>query len=135
MAQIPRQLIVGLGLMALIASAQAGGFRLWAELSPLEQAALAPIASDWNHLPAQQQEKLIKVAKGFTKLTPKQRQVLHARLVNWTRMTPEQRKIARENYKKLLELPLQQQVQIKRRWMEARGVEQTGEAPAADIGQ
>jgi len=92
MAQIPRQLILGLGLMALIASAQAGGFRLWAELSPLEQAALAPIASDWNHLPAQQQEKLIKVAKGFTKLTPKQRQVLHARLVNWTRMTPEQRK-------------------------------------------
>ncbi len=134
MAQIPRQLILGLGLIALVASARAGSFRLWAELTPQEQTALAPIASDWNHLPPRQQEKLIKVAQGFAKLTPRQQQVLHARLVNWTRMTPEQRKIARENYKKLLELPPQQQVQIKRRWLEARGVEAAGQAPASNVG-
>ncbi len=121
MAQGARQLTLGLMLLAMAGMAQAAGFRLWSELSPQEQTALAPIAGDWNHMPAQQQEKLLKVAKDFAKLPPKQQQVLHIRLQSWVRMTPEQRKIARENYKKLLELPQEKQVQIKRRWMEASG--------------
>jgi hypothetical protein len=132
MAQISRQLILCLLLLFTAGLAQSAGFRLWAELTPQEQAALAPIAGDWNHLPAQQQAKLLKVAQGFAKLTPKQQQVLHMRLQSWTRMTPEQRKIARENYKKLLELPKTRQAQIKRQWQEARGKDHMSDHPTQD---
>jgi len=124
MAKVARQLILGLSLLAISGLPQAAGFRLWSELPPEEQSALAPIASDWNHFPAQQQEKLLKVAKGYAKLSPKQQEVFHRRLQSWTRLTPEQRKIARENYRKLLQLPQEKQVQIKRKWMQAQETRQ-----------
>lgn len=124
-------ILAGAGQAQAAGSASAAGFRLWAELTPAEQLALAPIASDWNHLPAHQQERLIKVARGYPKLTPKQQQVLQARLVSWARMTPEQRKVARENYKQLLALPAPKQVQVKQRWSEARGAQPHAGEPSS----
>lgn len=125
MAEVARQLILGMLLLALAGFTQAAGFRLWAELAPEEQRALAPIAGDWNHFPAQQQEKLLRVAKNYGKLSPRQKELFHRRLQDWTRLTPEQRKIARSNYKKLMELPQSRQVQFKRQWTEARGIQQS----------
>jgi len=133
MAKGARQLILGLFLLTMSGMLHAVGFRLWSELPPEEQSALAPIANDWNHLPAQQQEKLLKVAKGYAKLSPKQQELLHRRLQSWTRLTPEQRKVARENYRKLLHLPQEKQVQIKRKWMQAQETRQA--APQVDAPQ
>jgi hypothetical protein len=127
MAQALRTLIFLLaGLVGL--PVEAAGFKLWAELSPQEQAALAPIAEDWNHLPTLQQERLRKVAQGYAKLSPDKQRVLQSRLVAWARMTPEQRKSARANYQKLITLPVQAQHTVKRRWSEARGVQLSPDA-------
>jgi hypothetical protein len=133
MVKVARQLILAMALLAMAGLLQAAGFRLWPELQPEEQHALAPIANDWNHFPAQQQEKLLKVAKGYAKLSPKQQEMFHRRLQSWTRLTPEQRKIARENYQKLLQLPQEKQVQIKRKWMQAQETRQA--APQVDAQQ
>ncbi len=137
MVKVTRQLILGVSLLAMSGLLQAAGFRLWSELLPEEQSALAPIANDWNHFPAQQQEKLLKVAKGYAKLSPKQKEVFHRRLQSWTRLTPEQRKIARENYQKLMRLPQEKQVQIKHKWMQAQETGQVTpkvDAPQTDPG-
>ena len=138
MAQVTRSLIIALLLSVASGPGHAGGaahavsFRLWAELSPQQQVALAPITDDWNHMPASQQEKLLKVAKGYAGLSPKQQAVLQARLVAWAHMTPEQRMVARENYKKLLAMPAQSRLRVKQRWAEARGHEMA--APNAESG-
>ena len=101
-------------------AADAQVFHLWSELTAEQRAALAPLAADWNNFPVKQQARLLKVAKGFDKLSPAQRQRVHARLRDWAYMTPEQRSLARQNYKKLIELPARKQAQIKRHWTQVQ---------------
>jgi hypothetical protein len=106
-----------------IASCRAEIAPLWAELSIPERTALTPIAYDWDHLPAQQRLNLLKVAKEFAKLTPNQQQIFYTRLQPWTRMTQAQRDAARDNFKKLKELPPKEQSEIKRLWKQIVGTE------------
>jgi hypothetical protein len=98
---------------------------LWMELSIPERTALTPIAYDWDHLPAQQRLNLLKVVKEFAKLTPHQQEIFYSRLQPWTRMTQAQRDAARDNFKKLKELPVKQQTEIKRLWTQTVGAEST----------
>lgn len=104
---------------------------LWAELSIPERTALTPIAYDWDHLPAQQRLKLLLVAKEFAKLSPTQQQIFYSRLQPWTRMTQAQRDAARDNFKKLQELPKPEQAQIKRLWTQTVGSEAAQSAQPA----
>jgi len=116
-----------IGLVCLVfstltlARGDADGAPLWTELSIPERTALTPIAYDWDHLPAQQRQKLLKVTKEFAKLTPTQQQIFYSRLQPWTRMTQAQRDAARDNFKKLQELPKPEQAQIKRLWTQTVG--------------
>ncbi len=103
---------------------------LWIELSIPQRTALAPIAYDWDHLPAQQRQKLLKVVKQFAKLSPRQQEIFYSRLQPWTRMTQRQRDAARDNFKRLQELPKPEQKQIKRLWTQTVGAESTHAAPA-----
>jgi len=96
---------------------------LWTELSIPERTALTPIAYDWDHLPAQQRLKLLKLVKEFAKLNPTQQQVFYSRLRPWTQLTSEQRDAARDNFKKLQELPKTEQAQVKRLWSQTVGSE------------
>jgi hypothetical protein len=93
----------------------------WMQLSIPERTALTPIAYDWDHLPPEQRLRLLKVVKEFAKLTPTQQQIFYARLKPWTQMTPAQRDAARDNFKKLQELPKSEQSQIKRLWTQTVG--------------
>ncbi len=101
----------------------------WMQLSIPERTALTPIAYDWDHLPADQRLKLLKVVKEFAKLTPDQQQIFYSRLQPWTRMTPAQREAARENFKKLRELPKSEQSLIKRLWTQTVGSDATQPGP------
>ncbi|MDP2786898.1 MAG: DUF3106 domain-containing protein [Pseudomonadota bacterium] len=122
-----------IGFLALAFSALAGAESapLWTELSIPERTALTPIAYDWDHLPAQQRLKLLKVAKEFARLSPTQQQIFYSRLQPWTRMTQAQRDAARDNFKKLQELPKPEQAQIKRLWTQTVGAESAQPAGAA----
>jgi hypothetical protein len=131
MARITHIFLSGFLSLAVSGHAAADRAPLWAELSIPERTALTPIAYDWDHLPAQQREKLLKVAKEFAKLTPTQQQIFYSRLQPWTRMTQAQRDAARENFKKLQELPKPEQTQIKRLWTQTVGSEAAQPGPAS----
>lgn len=109
-------LAIAVGLMASTAMA---GQRPWAELTPAERTALAPLANDWNTFPATQQERLMGVAKRYPSLTPQQQQLLQKRLRAWSRLTPEQRQAARQNLSRIQTLPQEDQAKIKQRWLDA----------------
>ncbi|OYY94745.1 MAG: hypothetical protein B7Y41_04005 [Hydrogenophilales bacterium 28-61-23] len=123
MAQLTRNFLICLFSFVFSALALAENAPLWAELSIPERTALTPIAYDWDHLPAQQRHKLLKVAKEFAKLTPTQQQIFYSRLQPWTRMSQGQRDAARNNFKKLQELPRPEQAQIKQLWLQTVGPE------------
>lgn len=135
MARRTRNFLIGLFALAISSSASARGeldsAPLWAELSIPERTALTPIAYDWDQLPAQQRQKLLKVAKEFAKLSPTQQQIFYSRLQPWTRMTQAQRDAARDNFKKLQELPKPEQAQIKRLWTQTVGSEAAQSAQPA----
>jgi hypothetical protein len=125
MAQLTRNLLICLFLYIFSAAASAENAPLWTELSIPQRTALTPIAYDWDHLPAEQRLKLLKVVKEFAKLTPNQQQIFYSRLQPWTRMTQAQRDAARDNFRKLQELPKPEQAQIKRLWTQTVGSEST----------
>jgi hypothetical protein len=127
MARRTRNLLISIFCLAFSALSYAqsntSGAPLWIELSIPERTALTPIAYDWDHLPAQQRLKLLKVVKEFAKLSPTQQQIFYSRLRPWTRMSQEQRDAARDNFKKLQELPKTEQAQVKRLWSQTVGSE------------
>lgn len=131
MARNTRNFLIGFLSLAFSALACAESAPLWAELSIPERTALTPIAYDWDHLPAQQRLKLLKVAKEFARLSPTQQQIFYSRLQPWTRMTQAQRDAARDNFKKLQELPKPEQSQIKRLWTQTVASESAQPAGAA----
>ncbi len=121
----------GLALVSLLNNsiALAEDAPLWMQLSIPERTALTPIAYDWDHLPAEQRLRLLKVVKEFAKLTPTQQQIFYTRLKPWTQMTPAQRDAARDNFKKLQELPKSEQGQIKRLWSQTVGSDSAQPGP------
>ena len=123
--------LLGLGLVSLLhgSLALANDAPLWNQLSIPERTALTPIAYDWDHLPAEQRLRLLKVVKEFAKLTPTQQQIFYTRLKPWTQMTPAQRDAARDNFKKLQELPKSEQSQVKRLWSQTVGSDSAQPGP------
>lgn len=91
-------------------------FRLWAELAPAQQAALAPIGDLWNDLPAQQQNRLLQMTRRFEQLSDIKKRTVHARLRSWVKLSREDRQQARYNYQKLIQMPSRKQVEVNKHW-------------------
>ncbi len=121
MARRTFPVLISLYFLAHAGFTHADSAPTWMQLSIPERTALTPIAYDWDQLPTDQRLKLLKVVKEFAKLTPTQQQIFYARLKPWTQMTPAQRDAARDNFKKLQELPKSEQSQIKRLWSQTAG--------------
>jgi hypothetical protein len=62
----------------------------WGQLTPQQREALAPLAGDWESFDADRQHKL------------------HERMREFARLSPEQKRDARDNFKKLYELPAEE---------------------------
>jgi hypothetical protein len=71
---------------------------LWAELTPAQQQALAPMASEWDKLDASHKKKWLAISSKFASLKPDQQLRLQNRMRDWAKLTPEQRRVARESY-------------------------------------
>jgi hypothetical protein len=91
----------------------------WHQLTAAQQEALMPLASVWDGLPAGQRGMLLELGKGYGGLDARGRRLFHERLLQWTLLTPEQRQLARENYRRLHNMPAAQQAQIRQRWQQA----------------
>ncbi len=91
---------------------------LWSELSPKQQAVLAPIAAEWDKLDTTRRKKWVTIANRYPKMTPDEQQRLQSRMQDWANLTSEQRRVARENYQQLKQLPRSQRGELKQKWQD-----------------
>lgn len=91
---------------------------LWSELSPKQQAVLAPLAADWDSLDTTRRKKWVTIANRYPKMKPDAQQRLQTRMQAWAQLTPAQRRVARENYKALRQLPRPQRGELRQKWQQ-----------------
>ena len=89
---------------------------LWSELSPKQQAILAPLAADWDALDNTRRKKWVTIANRYPKMKPDEQQRLQRRMQAWAALTPAQRRVARENYKALRQLPRPSRGELRQKW-------------------
>jgi hypothetical protein len=81
---------------------------LWAELTPMQQQALAPLASGWNTTISEpQKRKWLEISKNYPSLPPEGQANLHSRMNEWVTLSPQQRAQARLNFARTKELSKQ----------------------------
>lgn len=91
---------------------------VWQALTPVQKSILAPVADDWAGMSNVQRHRLLAIAAKYPQLKPEQQQRFQKRLTTWTSLTKEQRELARQNYKKLKQLPPQKQQAVKQKLLE-----------------
>lgn len=79
----------------------------WAELSHMQQQALAPLASSWHGISEPQKRKWLEISKNYPSLPPEGQANLHSRMNEWVTLSPQQRAQARLNFGKTKELSKQ----------------------------
>ena len=77
----------------------------WAQLSPDQREALAPLAGDWDKFDDTRKKKWLDIAVRYKDLSPEGQQRMHERMPELAKLTPEQRTRARENFKQAYALP------------------------------
>lgn len=83
---------------APLAPVKNAGKSQWASLSRAQQAALQPLAGEWNKLDAPRKQKWLDIANRFASMKPDEQARVHERMRDWIKLTPEQRRTVRENY-------------------------------------
>lgn len=76
----------------------------WAELTPMQQQALKPLASSWNAINEGQKRKWLEISKNYPSLPPEGQATMHSRMNDWVMLSPQQRAQARLNFGKTKEL-------------------------------
>lgn len=71
---------------------------LWAELTPVQQQALAPLAGEWDKMDGFRKKKWLAIGNKYASMKPDEQQRVQERMRDWVKLTPEQRRIARESY-------------------------------------
>lgn len=70
----------------------------WAELTPAQQAALAPLAGTWRTLGEAHKRKWLALSENFAATPPGEQARLHSRMTEWAALSPQQRTTARLNF-------------------------------------
>ena len=76
----------------------------WAEITPPQKAALAPLAASWSGINEAQKRKWLEISRTYSRLSPAEQTTMHSRMNEWVTMTPQQRAHARLNFAKTKEL-------------------------------
>ncbi len=84
---------------------------LWTELTPAQQQALAPLASEWNKLDSNHKTKWLAIGKKYANLSPELQQRMHQNMADWAKLTPEQHSIARDSYARVKKLNPEQKTE------------------------
>lgn len=101
----------------------------WTTLSAEQQQILSPLQKDWATLEPVQQRRLVETAKRFPKMLPIQQERFQDRIKDWAKLTPQQRTAARATYKDLSKLPPAKQHELRERWQERKGLQETSPPP------
>lgn len=76
----------------------------WSDLTPAQQAALAPLATAWAGISELQKRKWIALAHTYPNLPAAERTTLHGRMTEWAALSPAQRNQARLNFSQTKDL-------------------------------
>lgn len=79
----------------------------WAELTPMQQQTLKPLASSWNTISEPQKRKWLEISKNYPSLSPEGQATMHSRMNEWVTLSPQQRAQARLNFARTKELSKQ----------------------------
>jgi hypothetical protein len=71
---------------------------LWKDLSPAQQQALEPLASEWDQMEPIRRQKWLGIAKRYAQMKADEQVRVQERMREWVRMTPEERRQVRQNY-------------------------------------
>jgi hypothetical protein len=71
---------------------------VWAELTPLQQQSLAPLAGTWRSLAEAHKRKWIALSVNYPTMPPGEQVRLHSRMAEWAALSPQQRTQARLNF-------------------------------------
>lgn len=77
----------------------------WAELTPPQQQALAPLAGSWKTLTEGHKRKWLALSQNYPKMSADEQALLHSRMTEWAALTPQQRTQARLNFADTKKLP------------------------------
>ncbi|RJF98830.1 DUF3106 domain-containing protein [Noviherbaspirillum saxi] len=77
---------------------------LWADLTPAQQQALAPLAGEWDRLDVFRKNKWLAIGNKYASMKPDEQQRVQERMHDWVKLTPEQRRLARESYTRTKQL-------------------------------
>ena len=106
--------IIGIVLLLNCNFVFAEPFKPWNQLSPTQQEALSPLASQWNSLPYKLQSHLLFSSKQYPTLTLEKKKLFLSRLQAWSKLTPEQRERARQKYLAIKKLSAEKQAELHR---------------------
>jgi hypothetical protein len=70
----------------------------WAELTPPQQKALAPLSASWRGLSEGHKRKWLALSENFATMPPPEQARLHSRMTEWAALSPQQRTAARLNF-------------------------------------
>ncbi|MFZ9510321.1 MAG: DUF3106 domain-containing protein [Burkholderiaceae bacterium] len=87
------------------ASAHATAHAAWAQLTPAQRVALAPLAATWPQISEGQKRKWIALSRNFDQLSDAERRRLHERMGEWVALSPADRARARLNFADLRQHP------------------------------
>jgi hypothetical protein len=87
----------------------------WAELTPAQRTALAPLQHEWNDLGPERRAKWLEVAARYPRMSEAERGRMQARMEAWSRMSPQERGQTRLRYQQAQAVPPQER---QARWEE-----------------
>jgi hypothetical protein len=79
----------------------------WAELSPAQRQALAPLAGTWSTLTEGHKRKWLALSQNYPALPPAEQARVHSRMAEWAALSPQQRTQARLNFAETKAVPAQ----------------------------
>ena len=87
----------------------------WGELSPTQQAALAPLHRDWASIEGVRQQKWLELTARFPTMPADERARIQQRMAQWASLTPAKRNQVRLQFLEAKQLPAEQR---QARWQE-----------------
>jgi len=85
----------------------------WAQLSPAQREALAPLATQWAGMDPASRDKWIQVADRYPQLPADARQRMHSRMKQWSQVPPQERGEARLRYQNARQMSAEER---QRKW-------------------
>lgn len=88
----------------------------WSQLTSSQKDVLHPLASSWDSMDNLRRRKWIGIAARFQTLPILEQKRVQERMQEWAALSPSERAKARDTYRDLRQLPIDQRQTVKQKW-------------------